>query len=112
MPSGLAAFQPQTLTLAPVRGSRQAHEGSLPCVCPSPNLSTEVVNQSPVYRQLALPVPVFDRIKQLQRRHIVRTGQTLTINQLVTAIVLEHQQNEECEVHEKARRQPAILKPR
>ena len=66
--------------------------------------------QSPVYRQLALPVQVFDYIKNFQRAFTVRTGQHLTINQTVAAIVLGHQQNEEREVREQSRKQPAILR--
>ena len=32
-----------------------------------------------VYRQLAIPVSVFDRIKAVQRRHEARQGERLTI---------------------------------
>ena len=67
------------------------------------------MNQSPVFRQVALPVPVFDYIKDFQRAHLARLGQHLTINQTITAIVMGHQQlNEECEAHERASKQSAI----
>ena len=56
--------------------------------------------QSPVYRQLALPVPVFDYIKDYQRGHMGRTGEHLSITKTVSAIVLGHQQYAEREVHE------------
>ena len=45
-----------------------------------------------VYRQLALPVPVFDYIKDTQRAQQVRQGHPLTINQIVSQIIREHQQ--------------------
>ena len=68
------------------------------------------MNQAPVYRQLALPVPVFDYIKDYQRGHFGRTGEHLTIAQVVSAIVKGYQQlNEEREVHEKASKQAALL---
>lgn len=54
---------------------------------------------SPVFRQVAFPVPVFDHIKHTQRSLQSITGQQLTINQTVTAIVLEHKRvTEEREV--------------
>lgn len=68
------------------------------------------MNQAPVYRQLAFPVPVFDYIKDYQRAYMARTGDHLTINQTVAAIVLGHQrQTEEREVHEQSK-QPALLR--
>lgn len=63
----------------------------------------------PVYRQLAIPVAIFDYIKNYQRTHMARHGEHLTINQTVAAIVREHQQNEEREVRERTSKQPAIL---
>lgn len=45
-----------------------------------------------VYRQLAIPVPVFDRIKDVQRAHEAQQGHRLTIAQVVSRIVLEHQE--------------------
>lgn len=45
---------------------------------------------SPVFRQVAFPVPVFDHIKSTQRSLEAATGQQLTINQTLAAIVLEH----------------------
>ncbi|WP_022982007.1 hypothetical protein [Ideonella sp. B508-1] len=45
-----------------------------------------------VYRQLAIPVPVFDRIKDVQRAHEAQQGQRLTIAEVVSRIVLEHQE--------------------
>lgn len=67
------------------------------------------MNRPPVYRQLALPVPVFDYIKDHQRAHMARTGMHLSINQTVTTIVLGHQQNEEREARNKQSKQAAIL---
>ena len=69
------------------------------------------MNQAPVYRQLALPVPVFDYIKDYQRSQFGRTGEHLTITQVVSAIVRGFQQlNGQCEVHEKASKQAALLR--
>lgn len=65
---------------------------------------------SRVYRHLALPVPVFDYLKNYQRSHKARHGEHLTIAQVVTAIVHDHQRNEEREVHER-NKQPALLRP-
>lgn len=64
---------------------------------------------SVVYRQLAIPVTAFDRIKDYQRKHMARHGAHLTLAQSLAAIVREHQQNEEREAREKARTQAAIL---
>lgn len=66
----------------------------------------------PVFRQLAIPVPVFDYIKDYQRAHQARHQEQLTIVQTISAIVREHQQNEERELHEQTSRQPAILRNR
>lgn len=64
-----------------------------------------------VYRQLAIPVSTFDRIKDYQRTHEARTGQRLTIVQTITAIVREHQQSEEhAEQQHRDSKQPAILR--
>lgn len=64
-----------------------------------------------VYRQLAIPVSTFDRIKDYQRTHAERTGQRLTIIQTITAIVREHQQIEEhAEQQRHDNKQPAILR--
>ena len=63
-----------------------------------------------VYRQLAFPVPVFDYIKNYQRTYMARHGEHLTIVQAVSAIVWDHQRNEEREAHDQASRQPAILR--
>lgn len=49
-------------------------------------------HQPRVYRQLAIPVPVFDRIKDVQRAHEAQQGHRLTITQVVSRIVLEHQE--------------------
>ena len=64
---------------------------------------------SRVYRHLALPVPVFDYLKNYQRSHKARHGEHLTIAQVVTAIVRDHQQNEESEAHE-LRKRPSLLR--
>jgi hypothetical protein len=63
-----------------------------------------------VYRQLAIPVSTFDRIKDYQRTQETRNGMRLTIVQTIAAIVREHQLNEEHEEHDKASKQPAILR--
>ncbi|NML15592.1 hypothetical protein [Azohydromonas caseinilytica] len=57
-----------------------------------------------VYRQLAIPVPVFDRIKDVQRRHEAQHGQRLTLAAVVSRIVLEHQRHEEQELQRRADR--------
>ena len=67
------------------------------------------MNRPPVYRNLALPVPVFDYIKDHQRAHKARTGEHLSINQTVAAIVLGHQQNEASAERSKQSKQPALL---
>jgi len=75
----------------------------------NPSATTTSASNTPervVYRNLALPVPVFDYIKDYQRGHMGRTGEHLSITQVVSAIVRGHQQYEECEAHE----QPAILR--
>lgn len=63
-----------------------------------------------VYRQLAIPVTTFDRIKDYQRAHMVRSGKPMTLVQALAAIVREHQLNEEREAHDHSRKQPAILR--
>jgi hypothetical protein len=69
-------------------------------------------SQPVVYRQLALPVSTFDRIKDFQRAPMSRHGEHLTIAQTITAIVREQQLNEEREEHDTTSKQPAaLLKP-
>jgi hypothetical protein len=63
-----------------------------------------------VYRQLAIPVTTFDRIKDFQRAYMVRHGKPMTLVQALAAIVREHQLNEEREAHDHSRKQPAILR--
>lgn len=63
-----------------------------------------------VYRQLAIPVTTFDRIKDYRRAYMVRNGQPMTLVQAIAAIVREHQLNEEREAHDNSRKQPAILR--
>lgn len=61
-----------------------------------------------VYRQLALPVSVFDWIKTVQRDHTARHGEHLSINQTVSRIVREHQQHNverEGRTHDQERKQ-------
>lgn len=53
--------------------------------------------QPPVFRQLAIPVPVFDYIKQYQRDHQATRGEHLTIVQVISAMVLGHQSNRQNE---------------
>ena len=62
-----------------------------------------------VYRQLAIPVPVFDYLKTYQRDHMARHGEHLTLVQTVAAIVRDHQRNEEREAHER-NKHPALLR--
>jgi hypothetical protein len=62
-----------------------------------------------VYRQLAIPVTTFDRIKDFQRAYMVRHGQPLTLVQTLSAIVREHQAFEEGQRHDRSNKQPAIL---
>lgn len=57
-----------------------------------------------VFRQLAIPVPVFDYLKTYQRTHMARHGEHLTLVQTVAAIVRDHQRNEDCEEHERSKR--------
>ena len=64
-----------------------------------------------VYRQLAIPVPVFDYIKDYQRARQAAQQQQLTIAQTISAIVQEHQQNVEREAHDQTTRQPALTRP-
>lgn len=63
-----------------------------------------------VYRQLAIPVTTFDRIKDYQRAYMVRNGQPMTLVQALAAIVQEHHLNEEREERDHSRKQPAILR--
>lgn len=67
------------------------------------------MHQPVVFRRLAFPVPVFDRLKQLQRRWEATTGERLTLNQTITALVREHQLSEEREAHDHNSKQPALL---
>ncbi len=62
-----------------------------------------------VFRRLAFPVPVFDRLKQLQRRWEASTGERFTLNRTIAAIVRDHQLNEEREAHDHNSKQPAPL---
>lgn len=62
-----------------------------------------------VFRHLAFPVCTFDRLKDYQRQYEARTGQRLTLVQTITAIVREHQANEDCDkAHDS--KQPTILR--
>lgn len=63
-----------------------------------------------VYRQLAIPVPVFDRIKALQRRHEAQHGQRLSIAAVVSRIVLEHQRAEEQQHQQEDGSRAALLR--
>jgi len=64
-----------------------------------------------VYRNLALPVHVFDYIKDFQRVYEGRTGERLSITQSVSAIVLGHQHhNEERGLREQTKKIPSILR--
>jgi hypothetical protein len=73
------------------------------------------MNQPPrepvVFRQLAIPVSTFDRIKDYQRQCEASTGLRLTITQTISAIVREQQATEEREAqHARTNKQPAILR--
>lgn len=50
------------------------------------------MKETVVYRHLALPVPVFDHIKDVQRRETARTGVHWTLNQTVARIVRDHKE--------------------
>lgn len=70
------------------------------------------MHEPAVFRHLAIPVSVFDRIKTVQRSLEAATGQHITLIQTIAAIVREHQQNEERGAHDQSRKQPAaLLKP-
>jgi hypothetical protein len=62
-----------------------------------------------VFRNLALPVSVFDRIKDVQRAIDAEKGTRLSIVQVVSHIIREQQVNAESEVRNHV---PAILAPR
>ncbi|WP_158443094.1 hypothetical protein [Rubrivivax gelatinosus] len=68
-----------------------------------------------VFRNLALPVSVFDHIKDEQRRAEAETGERPSINQTVARIVREHRQYSEAREgreHEQAEehRRAALLR--
>lgn len=56
-----------------------------------------------VYRQLAIPVPAFDHIKDTQRAREAATGRRWSINETVAAIVAEHQTQQQKTVEREAR---------
>lgn len=56
-------------------------------------LNPHHMNESAVFRHLAIPVSVFDRIKQFQRSREAATGDRLTLNQTISAIVREAPQD-------------------
>lgn len=73
------------------------------------------MKETAVYRQLALPVSVFDHIKDTQRAQEALTGARLTINETVSLIIREHKQNVERgeRTNEQANQQaraPALLR--
>lgn len=73
------------------------------------------MKETAVYRQPALPVSVFDHIKDTQRAHEALTGAQLTINETVSLIIREHKQNVERgeRTNEQANQQarvPALLR--
>jgi hypothetical protein len=69
------------------------------------------VHQPVVYRQLAIPVSTFDRIKDYQRHHEATKGQRLSLVQTIAAIVRDQQLNEEGVSHDRtSKQQPAILR--
>lgn len=65
-----------------------------------------------VFRNLALPVSVFDRIKDVQRAVEATQGDRLSITQVVSRIVREHQSNAASERYSRSEVQtnvPALL---
>lgn len=67
--------------------------------------------ESVVYRQLAIPVSTFDRIKDYQRQHEATKGHRLSLVQTIAAIVRDQQLNEEGDSHDRtSKQQPAILR--
>jgi hypothetical protein len=54
----------------------------------------KTMHRPKVYRQLAFPVSVFDRIKEVQRQHAAVSGQRMTITEVVSHIVQAHQRHE------------------
>jgi hypothetical protein len=70
------------------------------------------VKEIAVYRQLALPVSVFDRIKDVQRACLSHRGEQLTLAETVSRIVREHQQNEvrEGRSNDQEHRKAAVLR--
>lgn len=70
------------------------------------------VREKIVCRNLALPVSVFDRIKDVQRSREATHGDRLSITQVVSHIIREHQINSERERSNRSEIQtnvPAIL---
>lgn len=67
------------------------------------------MHEPAVFRHLAIPLSVFDRIKAVQRSLEAATGQHTTLVQTIAAIVREHQQNEEREARNQERI-PAVLR--
>lgn len=47
-----------------------------------------------VFRQFALPVSVFDHMKQFQRAYEARHGVRLTNNEVLSIIVKQHQEQQ------------------
>ncbi|MCK0512348.1 hypothetical protein [Aromatoleum buckelii] len=48
-------------------------------------------HEKAVFRQFALPVSVFDHLKQFQRAYEARHGVRLTNNEVLSIIVKQHQ---------------------
>jgi hypothetical protein len=65
-------------------------------------------HQPVVYRQLAIPVSTFDRLKDFQRTHMARHGEQLTLVQTIAAIVREHQTKEEGLCHDRTNKHPSL----
>lgn len=83
-------------------------ESQSPCECRAHPSTRE----ARVYRNLALPVAVFDHIKDTQRAMQQRTRKPLSITDTVSHIVLAHKQYQPNAASEASRHVPVILQSR
>lgn len=72
-------------------------------------MTSNNTNEPAVFRQLAIPLSIFDRIKQVQRGHAAATGEQLTLIQTISTIVREHLKNEEREEQNQPTNLPRLL---
>ncbi len=68
----------------------------------SPSYASSVHPEKAVFRNLALPVSVFDYIKDTQRSREVTHGDRLSISQVVSQIIREHQTHPTPERHSRS----------